>query len=80
MSTMINSEESPSFHDANQGSSPDTTAYSVAESYATNESSPLRQRRLFTRNGRRACDNDDDDNNKNEFLNRVHNQSQQLDL
>jgi hypothetical protein len=79
-------ELSPSsFHDADQGSSPEnesrTTPASAGQGTPANEDTPIGQRRLFTQpDSRQSDDVEDVDDEHNKNLRRIYNQSQELDM
>jgi hypothetical protein len=82
VSTMTFPEFSPSsFHDADQGSSPQNESRATPKDTPTNENTPNGQRHFFTQPD--SCQSDDvedvdDKHNKN--LRQIYNQSQELDM
>ena len=80
---MSNMESSPSFFECQSGSTPDTAADDTpadsVQNSAVSRNSPIAQRRLFSPSDERNVD-DNNNNNNCALLERLHNQSQELDL
>jgi hypothetical protein len=79
---MNNMESSPSFYDCELEQSPDAAAsHTPVDSVTTTENSPVGQRRLFPPIDDQEINNHDSSNNNDSaLLNRIYNQSQELDL